>query len=136
MGHWRILVAILFPLSLVLGCVSPSPTQITLTDSMQDFLRTESARKLGPTLQSRLLDLERKTALDEPLDVILGLKAPMTELEKGQLQKAEVQIRSVIGTVATASVPARKVPYVASLDFIARIELPTKLTPKGERNEP
>lgn len=136
MGHRRILAAILFPLSLVFGCVSPSPTEMAPIESMQDFLQTESARNLGPTLQSRLLDLERKAALEEPLDVILGLKAPMTEFERGQLQKAGVQIRSTIGTVATASVPARKIPQIASFKFIAQIELPAQLTPKGGRDEP
>lgn len=103
---------------------------------MQDFLKTEPARKLDPALQRQILDLERKAALDGHLTVILGLKAPLTEFERGQLQEAGVTIGSVLGTVATASVPARKVPHVASLDFIARIELPVKLTPKGERSEP
>lgn len=136
MGHRRILAAFA-PLFLCLvGCVNAPHPEAADLSPMQAFLKTEPARKLDPALQSQLLDLEKKMALDESIDVILGLKAPLTDLERGQLQYAGVTLRSVVGTIATASVRAREVPAVASLAFIARIESPMKLTPKGERNEP
>lgn len=138
MGHLRAaeVVAIFFSALLVLGCVNPKSTETATASDIQAFLQTEAARKLDPALQSRLLNLEQTNRLDETLTVVLGLKSPLSESEREQLQRAEVTIRSTMGTVVTALVPAKRVPQVASLGFVARIELPVSVTPKGERDAP
>jgi len=101
---------------------------------MQTFMQTASARKLSPALQRRLLALERE-ALGAQLDLLLGLKNALTEAEKLRLQQAGITLRSVIGTVATATAPAGKIPEVASFDFIDQIELSTRLRSKGDNDE-
>lgn len=138
MGHLSAVAAltIFFSALLVLGCVNPKYTETATASDLHAFLQTEAARKLDPELQSRLLNLEQTNRLDETLAVVLGLRSPLSESEREQLQRAEVTIRSTMGTVVTALVPASRVPQVASLGFVARIELPVNVAPKGERDAP
>ena len=138
MGHLSTvaLVVFFFSASLVLSCVNPKYTETATASDTQAFLETEAAKKVDPALQSRLLNLERTNRLDETLTVVLGLKSPLSEPERDQLQRAGVTIRSTMGTVVTALVPAKRIPQVASSGFVAWIELPASVTLKGERDAP
>lgn len=98
-------------------------------------MQTASAKKLNIGLQRKLLALEEKNATDERLDLLLGLKTTPTEDEKDRLRQEGVLLRSVVGTVATATAPAGKIPAISSFDFIESIELATPLRPKGDQDE-
>jgi len=125
------LIVFLFLLFYVaLPKADPLPRQ-----EMKAFMQTLSARKINIGLQRELLLLEEKNAVHQRLDLLIGLKTSLTETEKAQLQQEGVILRSVIGTIATATAPAEKIPAVASFDFIEYIELSTRLQMKGDLHE-
>lgn len=122
-------------LFLFLGCTAPEKRDLSSHQEMKTFMQSASAKKLNTGLQRKLLALEEKNATDERLDLLLGLKTPPTEAEKDRLRQEGVLLRSVVGTVATATAPAEKIPTISLFDFIERIELAAPLRPKGDQNE-
>lgn len=121
--------------TLLLGCASLPHAEEPSHPKMESFLQTPSARKLNPALQQKLLALERKGAEEERLTLLLGLKTPPTEADKNRLQQEGALLRSVLGTVATATAPAEKIPAISRLEFVETIELATFFKPKGEADE-
>ena len=119
-------------LLLFLGCTAPERRDTSSRQEMKTFMQTASAKKLNIRLQRKLLALEEKNATDERLDLFVGLKTPPTEAEKDRLRQEGILLRSVVGTVATATAPAEKISTISLFDFIESIELATPLRPKED----
>jgi hypothetical protein len=130
----RLQTTLIFLFPVLLSC-TPHHSAGPFREKIEPFLQTAPAKKLSPALQRRLLALEEKNAAGEKVDLLLGLNASPTENEKGRLQQEKVLLRSVIGTVATATAPAGSIPAISRFDFIKNIELAVPLNPKGDRNE-
>jgi len=99
------------------------------------FMQTNQAKKLNPALQRRIFALLEENDMNQHLDLLLGFKTALTGFQRDQLQQEGVMLRSLIGTVATATAPAKAIPTIASLNFIENIELATPLQQRRGHDE-
>lgn len=133
MSRLRNISILLF--SLLLGCAA-SPHAEDPSDQKRDFfLETASVEKMSPSLQKRLRELEATGGGAERLDLLLGLKAAPTEAEKNRLRQDGALLRSIVGAIAAATVPAGRIPAISRLDFVETLEPAASFGQKGDGDE-
>ncbi|HTP42640.1 MAG TPA: hypothetical protein VML36_09475 [Nitrospiria bacterium] len=107
----------------VLACThSTSMAGADLPQSLQD--------KLDPSLIRRLNDLRAGGSSDQPVSVLVRTTAVIGPDQERQLEHFGMTIHSKSGIILSATLPASSIPAVAALDYIDRLELARRLSPR------
>ena len=86
-------------------------------------------QKLDPNLQAIVEKLPEGASAD-PVQVIVGLAAPASEVQLEALRHSGLQVRSVIGDVLTGSAKLEKISEIAEHGVVKKIEASSPLFPE------
>jgi hypothetical protein len=95
--------------------------------SAQDFFSPAVEAKLDSRLLQRVRESETGVRPDEQINVLVRTASEMNADQETLLQKKGAAIKSKLGSIVSAAVPAGSVREIAALDFVLRIELAKKL---------
>ena len=86
--------------------------------------------KLDPPLLRRLGDARAGGPADQPVSVLVRTTAVIGPDQERQLEKLGMTIHSKSGIILSATLPVSSIPAVAALDYIVRLELARRLSPR------
>jgi hypothetical protein len=89
--------------------------------------------KLDPELLRRLEELSSLGRLNEKLSVLIRTSSEINSDQENLLKNQGVIIRSKMGVILSAVIPAKSIQDVAALEFVRRIELARKLKERREQ---
>lgn len=84
--------------------------------------KEDELRKVDPELRLTLKSLKEKSQLDQQLSVMFKVNEDLTDLQLSILNKKEINIIANIGTIYTASLPAKRVIDLAKMKFVDAIQ--------------
>ena len=82
--------------------------------------------KIDPAL---FVEMEngRSGGADQEIGLLVRTQKPIDDAEKGEIEKRNGKIGSVIGDIVTLRAPIDSIPAIASLDFVVYIEKAKRL---------
>jgi hypothetical protein len=95
--------------------------------SAQNFSSPTVEAKLDSRLLQRVRESERAGRPDEQFNVLVRTGSEMNADQETLLREKGATIKSKLGSVVSAAVPAGSVREIAAFEFVLRIELAKKL---------
>jgi hypothetical protein len=86
--------------------------------------------KLDPSLLRRLDDLRSGGPSEQPVSVLVRTTTVIGPDQERQLEKLGMMIHSKSGIILSATLPVSSIPAVAALDYIVRLELAKRVSPR------
>jgi len=87
----------------------------------------EAERKIDATLKAELVQLKQTSEMKQPITVLFRVNEDLTELHHVVLKKNDVKIKANIGSIYTATLPAKSVYNLAKMRFVDYIQGQKKL---------
>jgi hypothetical protein len=86
----------------------------------------EIEKKIDPNLRLHLKNQKSASQRDQHITIIFKVNENITDSQLQLLHKTDINIISNIGSIYTASLPARKVLDLAKMKFIEYLQSPKK----------
>lgn len=115
-----------FIAAIFLLCTNGIDAKTNEAGTTPSFEETKAWNKVGGTLQTAWLAAKKSGDVEQSFKCFVSVRAPFNMGDQSFLQSAGFNVQVFSGTVGRGSVTAAKLPRVANLYFVKKINLSSK----------